>query len=182
LQPFNQLALSWSGGGSMVTLTSYEGLTHPMFRGDNMAAAFYLAELLTRLLGERESVPRLFAATVWALERLSVEDWSPEVVLRSFEKLLLEELGYGVDFRCDADTGAALQEDLRYALVLERGFVAAAGEDDTCAGLDLLAIADDDYRLLSTRRAAKRIFRRLLAAQLGPKPLTSRLLLQRGTH
>ena len=179
LQPFNQLALAWSGRGSMVTLTSSEGVSHPWLQGEPMAAAFYVVELIMRLLAENESAPRLFAATVWAIDSLSAGDPTTEVVLRSFEKLLLEELGYAVDFGSDADLGTVLDPQVSYALVLERGFVAAANEQDVFAGSDLLAIGNDDYSLVSTRRAAKRIFRRLLDAQLGPKPLTSRLLLLR---
>ena len=182
LQPFNQVTVSWSGRGSLATLTACEALSHPWLKGDQMAAAFYVVELVMRLLAENESSPRVFAATVWALESLAAGDPSTEIVLRSFEKLLLEELGYGVDFRTEAETGSALESDQWYTLVLEQGFVAAASERDAYRGSDLLAIAGDDYRLATSRRAAKQIFRRLLSAHLGTKPLASRRLLLRGTR
>jgi DNA repair protein RecO (recombination protein O) len=182
LQPFNQVSINWSGRSSLVTLTAYEGITHPWFKGDQMAAAFYVVELVTRLLGENEAVPRVFAATAWVLESLELGDPSVAVVLRSFEKLFLEELGYGVDFSCDADSGAAVNADSRYALVMERGFVAATESAETFLGADLLAIAQDDYRQASALRAAKLIFRRMLAVQLGSKPLASRGLLLRRDH
>ena len=182
LQPFNQLAIGWSGRGSLVTLTACESVSHPWLQGNSTAAAFYVVELIMRLLAEGESAPRLYVATVWAIDCLAVGDPSLETVLRSFEKLLLEELGYAVDFAADADTGAELDPQASYVLVFERGFVAAPAEQAAYRGADLLAIGRDDYTQPSTRQAAKRIFRRLLDAQLGSKPLTSRRLLLHGSR
>ena len=90
LQPFAEGRLGWTGRTSLGTLTTFEVSEQHWFQGNRLASAFYLAELLTRLLGERESHPRVFAALHWALASLADE---PARVLRSFEKLLLEELG-----------------------------------------------------------------------------------------
>lgn len=182
LQPFNQITMNWSGRGSLVNLTAFEGASQPWLKGDSMAGAFYVVELVTRLLVERESAPRVFAATVWALDSLALGSPTIEVVLRSFEKLLLEELGYGVDFRRDAQSGERLDANGHYALVEERGFVPTQAGEQGYAGADLLCIADENYASGSARRAAKRIFRRLLNAHLGPRPLMSRRLLLRGTR
>lgn len=181
LQPFNTMNLSWMGRGSMVTLTGYEALTHPWLKGDAMAAAFYIVELITRLTGEHDSLPRLYGAASWAIDSLSVGRPNIHPVLRSFEKRLLHELGYGLDFAHDASTGAVLVADDNYLLDLEFGFVAIGDRDesDVYAGRVLLDIAAEDFDLSATRRAAKEIFRRALSAHLGPKPLTSRRLLFR---
>ncbi|MDH3643019.1 MAG: DNA repair protein RecO [Gammaproteobacteria bacterium] len=186
LQPFNTLSLSWTGRGAMVTLTGYESRTHPLLKGDAMAAAFYVVELVTRLVGEHESLPRIYAALEWSIESLSGGRPPMETVLRSFEKLLMAELGYGLDFAHDASTGLPVRADDGYRLDLERGFVSGPGSDagapesETYSGQVLLDIAADRYESVATRRAAKRIFRLALTAHLGPKPLTSRRLLFRG--
>ena len=182
LQPFNTMSLSWTGRGAMVTLTGYEALTHPWLKGDAMAAAFYVAELLTRLAGEHDSLPRLYAGTSWAVDCLSEGRPAMDVVLRSFEKLLMQELGYGLDFAHDAATGADVTPQHSYGVDFERGFVADVSGigGERYAGRILLDIAAEDFQSLVTRRAAKKIFRAALARHLGPKPLTSRRLLLRG--
>lgn len=175
-QPFSNLLVSWSGRGSLVTLTAVETETVRQLHGAQIAAAFYVAELLMRLLAERESAPRLFAGTSWVMDSLVAAELPVDVVLRNFEKLLLDELGYGVDFGCDAESNAAVVPNAHYALVIDRGFVAAP-PNTGYPGSVLLAIADADYRDAATRRAAKQIFRLLLDAQLDNKPLQSRRLL-----
>jgi len=182
LQPFNTMNLSWTGRGAMVTLTGFEALSHPWLKGDAMAAAFYIVEIVTRLAGEHDSLPRVYAGITWAIESLSSGSPQMEVVLRSFEKLLIQELGYGLDFTRDAGTGASLSPDADYLLDLDRGFVADVNgaARDSFPGRVLLDIAAEDFRSLATRRAAKKIFRCALGPHLGPKPLTSRRLLFRG--
>ena len=89
LQPFTALRLGWSGRSSLGTLAGFEVEKQHWFQGNALASAFYLTELITRLLDEREPHSRLFAGVRWALEEM---DRGPSFVLRSFEKLLLEEL------------------------------------------------------------------------------------------
>lgn len=183
LQPFNTMNLSWMGRGSMVTLTGYEALAHPWLKGDAMAAAFYVIELITRLTGEHDSLPRLYAAASWAIDSLSAGSPHMHVVLRNFEKRLLQELGYGLDFAHDASTGAVLVAHDNYLLDLESGFVAVGDRNgrgnEAYTGAVLLDIGAEDFASAATRRAAKEIFRRALTSHLGPKPLTSRRLLFR---
>jgi len=170
IQPFCRVLLGWSGRSGLVTLTGYELQKQYWFQGNQLACAFYLAELTTRLLDEREAHPRLFAGLEWALQRIHE---SPALVLRSFEKLLLEELGYGLDFQRDLN-GLPLQAEGRYRLLVDRGFVAA---EDGHEGRVLLQIGQGNFVDPEVRRAARTLFREALAAHLGPKPLQSRRLL-----
>jgi DNA repair protein RecO (recombination protein O) len=173
LQTLNCLRVNWSGRSSLLTLGHYELEMQPMLAGDALASGFYLAELTTRLLSERESHPRLFAGLYWALQHLN-EDLEP--VLRSFEKLLLDDLGYGFDFTCDARTREPVIADARYLFDPALGFVLSESGRGF-AGSSILAIAAGDYRASRERRLAKRIFRQALAQHLGPRPLLSRKLL-----
>ena len=170
LQPFTVLRLGWTGRSNLVTLGGFEVEKQFWFQGNKLASAFYLAELTTRLLGEREAHPRLYVGLQWALNSL---DSSPSRILRSFEKLLLEELGYGLDFKRDVD-GESLMEGTAYRLVHDRGFIKdAAGID----GSLLQAIGNESFDSPDVRNAAKRVLGEALATHLGPRPLLSRRLL-----
>ncbi len=170
IQPFCRAQIGWTGRTSLATLTSYELEKQHWFQGNRLASAFYLAELITRLVGEREAHPRLYAGLDWALERLGA---SPALVLRSFEKLLLEELGYGIDFRFDA-RGRPLEAETTYRLIPDRGF---EPWESGHAGEVLLDIGRENFTDPAVRQVARDLFREALAAHLGPKPLMSRRLL-----
>ncbi|MCZ6620271.1 MAG: DNA repair protein RecO [Gammaproteobacteria bacterium] len=176
LQALARLRTSWSGRSSLVTLTRFESASQTWLKGDAMAAGFYVAELINRLIHERESLPRLFTGACWAIDRLNDGAIELEEVLRSFEKLLLEELGYGLDFAHDAQTGAPIVASRNYRLEPEQGFVHES-EEDAYSGSTLLEIAAGNFSNLLSRRAGKRIFRTCLAPHLGHKPLVSRRLL-----
>lgn len=173
LQPLNCLRIGFGGRSSMMNLSAYEIEFQPMLVGDALASGMYIAELTTRLLGEHESHPQLFAGMYWALENLS-EDI--EGVLRQFERLLLDELGYGLDFSTDAATRMPIEPDRRYRFDPQIGFVASDSERGY-PGDSLLSIGRGEFRGLTEKRLAKRIFRQALTQHLGPKPLMSRKLL-----
>ena len=170
LQPFARARLGWTGRSSLGTLTGFDVLDQPWFQGNVLACAFYLSELVVRLLGERESHPRLYAGFEWALQNL---DRDPALVLRSFEKLLLEELGYGLDFELDVD-GQPIEDAAVYRLIVDRGF---ALTDEGFRGADLRQIGLEQFGSRGVRLTAKSLFRQALAHHLGPRPLLSRRLL-----
>ncbi len=178
LQPFNRVRVSWSGKGSLQTLTGCELTGHAWLSGTPLASGFYVIELVNRLLAEHESAPDVYTASCWALERLEAGD-PPDVVLRVFEKLLLDALGYGLDFSRDAETGEPLRADLEYVLHPESGFVAALGGARGYSGAVLADIASARFQTRDARVAAKKIFRQALAPLLGSRPLASRRLLSR---
>jgi len=173
LQPLNCLRMTWSGRSSLLTLGAFELQMQPMLHGAALASGLYLTELITRLLIERESHPRLFAGLYWALEHLN-EDVEP--VLRRFEKLLLDDLGYGLDFQQDAITREPLFADAVYRFDPSVGFV-ASDSGRGYPGSSILAIGRGDYDSPIQRQLAKRIFRQALALHLGPRPLLSRKML-----
>lgn len=178
LQPFNQVRVGFTGRGGLLTLTASELTRHAWLAGDALACAFYVAEVVSRVLTEHDSHPRLFAATCVTLECLQQGDPPPDVALRRFERLLLEELGYGLDFRQDADSGDPIEPDRDYLLYADSGFVAtAAGRG--YRGSVLAEIDADRYESRAARVAARRIFGLALKPLLGHRPLASRRLLTR---
>lgn len=179
LQPFNRVQVSWTGRGSMYTLTGCDLVQHAWLSGNSLAAGFYVLELLSRLLPEHETMPSVYAAACWSLDHLEAGQLPTDVILREFEKLLLEELGYGLDFSRDADSGEPVRADRQYALHLDSGFVAIDGAGRGYPGAVLLDIAAAAYASREARLAAKKIFRQALQPLLGNRPLASRRLLTR---
>ncbi len=179
LLPFYEGSVSWRGRGSLMTLTRYDVAEGRWLTGDAVASAYYVAELLMRLTREWEPHGRLFAGVRWVLQRIGEEEAGIDIAssLRQFEKLLLDELGYGYDFTRDAASGAAIDASAWYRLEVENGFVRAT-DNEGFRGRTLIDITQADYTDPETRKAARRLFRAALAAHLGPAPLVSRRLLQ----
>ena len=175
--PFYEQIVSWRGRGSLVSLGPWEVVERRWLTGNALASAYYLAELIMRLTKEWASHQRLFAAMQWALRQLA--EPSPEAqlatTLRRFEQLLLEDLGYGLDFTQDAASGKAIEDAAWYRLEPDRGFLAAEPHQGY-RGRTLLDIQRACYADAETQREAKRIFRQALAQRLGPAPLLSRQL------
>ncbi|MEQ8857828.1 MAG: DNA repair protein RecO [Pseudomonadales bacterium] len=176
LQPFNRVRVSWSGRGSLQTMTGCELTEHAWLSGTALASGFYVIELINRLLAEHEGVPAVYGGACWTLQRLQTGD-PPDVVLRVFEKLLLDALGYGLDFSRDAETGEPLRADADYVLHPEVGFVLAVGSARGYSGAVLADIDAARFQSRVARVAAKKIFRQALAPLLGSRPLASRRLL-----
>lgn len=175
--PFYEQIVSWRGRGSLVSLGPWEVVERRWLTGNALASAYYLAELIMRLTKEWAPHQRLFDAMQWALRQLA--EPSPEAqlaaTLRRFEQLLLEDLGYGLDFTQDAASGKAIEDAAWYRLEPDRGFLAAEPHQGY-RGRTLLDIQRTCYADAETQREAKRIFRQALAQRLGPAPLLSRQL------
>jgi DNA repair protein RecO (recombination protein O) len=178
LQPFNQVRVSFSGRGSLYTLTASELIRHAWLSGQALACGFYVIEVISRVLGEHDSHPRLFAAACWAVDSLQQGERFPDVTLRRFERLLLEDLGYGLDFGHEAGSGVPISAGSDYLLHPDVGFVACA-TGRGYPGAVLRDIAADRYETRQARVAARRIFAQALKPLLGPRPLASRRLITR---
>jgi len=183
LQPFRPLLLSFSGRGELLTLTAAEsaGELAPLV-GRALFSAFYLNELLLRLLQRFETHPGLFHAYAEALGELAESSGAVpalEPALRRFEFRLLEELGYAVDLTREAYSDAPVCADACYALVPDTGLRAVAPEsaaaDSYFRGEELLAVARGDFSAASAQ-TAKRLVRVLLHPHLGDAPLRSRAM------
>jgi len=184
IQPFLPLHIAWRGRTDLKSITTIEEAGKVTFlQGEHLLSAFYLNELMYRLLQEGEPLVLLFGSYCEALHQLE-HGCDIEPVLRKFEKHLLDELGYGVSYSDDAHSGDKLVENALYEFVNEVGFVLFSGNEQAPGrrvfpGGHILAIGLDDYSQLQTRRAAKQIMRQSLAVHLGDKPLNSRNLFRK---
>lgn len=181
LLPFRPLAVAWSGRGELGTLTAAEpeGAALPL-AGRRLASAFYLNELLVRLLPRHDPCAGLYTRYAWALGRLASGE-AEEPVLRLFEKDLLEVLGYGPVLDREAHSGAPIVAEARYLYEVEAGPVRAErvnGDAVAVAGRTLMALAANRLEDPETLVEAKRLMRFLLRPHLGARPLGSRALLR----
>ena len=190
LQPFVPLLLSWQGGGEVQTLTGAEPgekNTSPP-AGQKLLTAFYLNELLMRLLAKGDPHPPLYEAYAQTLYSLSESSVNEEAHLRMFECFLLQELGYGLVLDHDVNSGEVLQAEQVYCYQPEYGPVkmkpAECEHGLPVQGATLLALQQGDLQLHQTEadrsihilREAKQLLRMSLARHLGNRPLKSREL------
>ncbi|OZI24826.1 DNA repair protein RecO [Bordetella genomosp. 7] len=119
LSAFQPLTLSWSGAGEVKTLTRAEVAGLRPLAGTALMSAWYMNELLLRLLPREDAHPTLFDAYDTALHQLASGSRAAGA-LRRFEWTLLRETGYGIDeaepdFN-DPAIEPALRRDLRERL------------------------------------------------------------------
>jgi DNA repair protein RecO (recombination protein O) len=175
LQPFIPLLVSWVGKTELVTLTAAESQGAPiMLQGTCLFSAFYLNELLVRLLHKHDpcaSIYALYHNTLIALQ----SDTLQQKKLRLFEKNLLEQLGYALHLNQE------INAEKYYRYIPEQGF--KVHEDTQLSskvflGKNLLAFQAETFHDLDVLRDAKRLMRLALLPLLGPKPLHTRKLFQ----
>ena len=178
VQPFSFGTVSWVGRSELVTIQKFESHHFIALKGEALYAGFYVLELLTRVLRERQQEPQLFQAAMQVLEALEEGD-ALQPALRLFELELLDQLGYGIDFSA---AGEPLNASALYRFEPQVGFRRVSGGDGSVrvvSGQSLLAIASRDFSDSATLDAAKGLMRAAIEPLLGDKPLTSRKMFQR---
>lgn len=178
LRPFQALLVSWSGRGELATVTGAEPQGAPfLVSGEKLASGFYLNELLLRLLARWDPHPPLFDVYVDTLARLRDTAENAEAVLRTFERALLRELGYGLTLEREAGDGPPVRPERLYYYRLEVGPEReSAGASDAVPvhGETLLALAAGRLEDKRSLKEAKRLTRAALSRYLGGRPLASR--------
>jgi len=187
LQVFQPLLVSWTGRGELHTLTQVEAadFVKPL-AGSSYASAYYLTELIYRLLKPadvHEELFTLYARALSALRMAGENSQAAEVYLRLFEKQLLQELGYGLVLEHDVSTGEPLDPDSHYHYISEHGPVACSSESivngPKIRGRSLIALANEELNDKECLRDCKRLMRSVLQGYIGDKPLQSRMLYTR---
>lgn len=115
LAAFQPLRVSWSGSGEVKTLTRAELTGIRPLTGKSLMSAWYMNELLLRLLPREDPHPRLYEAYDAALQALG-EGSSAASALRCFEWTLLEETGYGLEGARPQFDDPALERQMRGVL------------------------------------------------------------------
>lgn len=181
LMGFQPLSLSWFGKHELRTLHSAEWQGgQPQLQGTALLCGFYLNELLLNLMARDDPHESLFDYYQQTLQRLAQEQ-DHAFTLRSFEKHMLQELGYALSLETEAGSGRPVVPERSYRYILERGAIAETADSSQgmpVAGKTLLDMAADDYRDALTARQSKQLMRMLLDHHLAGKPLHTRELMR----
>lgn len=181
MQPFVPLWVAWHGKGELVTLGTVESNGQPFnLTGDCLLTAFYLNELLMRLLPKHDPHSELYDIYYETLEKLQGNNFEQKT-LRIFEKKLLEQIGYGLQLQYDMSEGSPIVAEQSYFFCTELGFKRYSQDEDIPAALifageSILAFAHEDFLQPESLQDAKRLMRLALSPILGLQPLQSRKL------
>lgn len=204
LQPFQKLSISLAGKNELLILKSVELIADTNsdlssksrspdwnLSGKSLYCAYYLNELLLRLLPSHTDCSEIFALydqILRVLSHNSAQDSSDqhstlhasiqyEMPLRMFELKLLEYLGYGLNLSHDIETSLAIDNKKQYYYIIDSG----PAENLICdtkylavSGKTLNDLANGQLSDQQTLQESKQLLKWVLAEHLGHKPLKSR--------
>ncbi len=179
LMAFQPLELGWSGKGEVLTLMKAEWVGgQPLLAGDALLCGFYLNELLINLLPREDAHVPLFAGYGAMLQDLAKDPSGKvqEADLRRFEKVLLQELGYGLTLTHDS-AGCDIDPAADYTYRMEEGPVRLTYREEASLavrGKSLLDLAADDFSDARSRQEAKQLMRVLMNYYLSGRELETR--------
>lgn len=191
VEPFMPLSIAFSQKGEMGTVRDIEALgDRVMFNGDALMCGLYANELLLSLIDRQEAVPELFADYEALIAGLTHAD-TRMTVLRRFEWQLLTALGVAPSLIHEAQTGEMIEENKRYGLEPETGFVEVRVErgqsidGQAIAWLARLMQSSPDADSIApepidpgTLKQARQITRALIDHQLGGRALKTREMMR----
>lgn len=180
LQAFQPLLLSWAGATELKTLLAVEwrgGV--PLPAGRALLSAFYLNELLLKMLAREDPHPALWDAYEAALRALAGDPTAAAqaTILRRFEVRLLAELGYAMTLTHEPE-GKPIDASSRYHYAFDRGpqpYIAEPGmRYPVVRGATLLALAGQREADSETAAEARRLMRDVLDHHLESRRIESR--------
>ena len=187
LMSFQPLILSWFGKNELRTLhrAEWQG-GQPYLQGKALLCGLYINELLLNMMVRDDPHEQLFDYYRHTLQRL-VHEVDHAATLRSFEKYLLQEMGYALQLAQEADSGEPINPSACYRYVLERGAVPVMSNNSDrrnesegllMLGKSLQDMAADDYRDEVSAQQSKQLMRMLLEHYLAGKKLHTRELIK----
>lgn len=183
---YQPISLQASGKSELKNFTKLEIINQPVFFfGDAFFSGFYLNEILLRLCPLEVEMPETFLQYATTLQQLQQLSSHPQPnsflrqILRQFEHVLLQELGYAIDFEVDANQqpiGATQQ----YQFLLNEGFMPTAqASRSSLNGAQILSMRDHekgrDFNQEQLQLLSK-LYRQMISSLLGDRPLKSRQL------
>jgi DNA repair protein RecO (recombination protein O) len=178
---YQKYNMSWVAKSELGTLTDIELLSlSNSLKPEVIMTGFYMNELMLRLLHKHESHAELFDSYDITINRL-LNDVSEQIVLRYYEKTLLQSLGYGVILDHEVKTGEALIPEKDYYYKFDFGPSLTTGNAESginVSGKTLLELDTETLSDIKNINEAKILLRSILNQHLGEKPLASRELYQ----
>ncbi|MBT4929018.1 MAG: DNA repair protein RecO [Cellvibrionales bacterium] len=180
LFPYSEHHFQWQGRGELKTLTQADPIQAPVFlKQESLFVGLYINELLYKLLHQNDPHQSLYEFYRQLMTQQSTSEIQ-QPVLRRFEMLLLEELGYGLVLDAEAETGQAVSAESLYYYIPDQGLKLI--QDQTAdnlhafSGADIMALCQGQLEQQSVLRAAKKLTRQVIDFYLDGKELNSREL------
>lgn len=183
---YQPIRLQATGKSELKNFTKLEILNQPVFfHGDAFFAGFYLNEILLRLCPLEEMMPQTFEQyqlILVLLQQLASHKQASlflRQILRQFEHVLLVELGYAIDFSTDASQ-RDIQVNQHYQFQLNDGFLPVSqASRSTLDGMLIASMQSyedgQDFSHEQLQLLGK-LYRQMISALLGDRPLKSRQL------
>ena len=183
---YQPIRLPATGKSELKNFTKLEILNQPVFfHGDAFFAGFYLNEIVLRLCPLEEAMPQTFEQyqlTLLQLQQLASHKQASlflRQILRQFEHVLLQELGYAIDFSVDASQ-QDIQVNQHYQFQLNDGFLPVSrASRSTLEGALITSMQSyedgQDFSHEQLQLLGK-LYRQMISSLLGDRPLKSRQL------
>ena len=183
LEAFQPLLIGWSGRGELPVLSAAELVSDTVsLEGEALYCAFYLNELLLRLLHRHDPHQALYDAYGKALHALA-NSQQIEDTLRVFEKRLLQELGYGLVLESEMVNNSPIDPEATYEYVVNRGPMRVIDDEQgrnteaiVIQGSSLIALAQETFSDPLALQQSKTLMRAALRHYLAGKPINTRKL------
>ena len=178
LQPFQNIMVSLTGKQELLILKTIEATqTHWKLSGKALYCAYYINELLLRLLPSETECVELFLLYNKTLCLLAENSIQFEAPLRIFELKLLEFLGYGLNLDYSIDSERPIDADKTYYYRIGSGASEKkvfAPDSLPISGKTLVDLGQLKLTDVKTLQQSKQLLKWALAEHLGDKPLKSR--------
>lgn len=180
LEPFRLYTLSWFGKSELKTLRQADEVNQYalLAQSEKLYCGFYMNELLSQVNRMGEAEPALFdhyEKTLCLISQCQKSDM--QVILRSFELVLLREMGYGLSLDFERDGLTAIEPALSYGFEPEQGFYQSTGESGFLArGDSIIALRQGRFENKRQEREARSLMRFIISYYLPNTSIQSRKL------
>ena len=175
---YQKYNVSWYSKSELGTLTGIDiATTENQFIAEKAIIGFYVNEIILKLLHKDEPHPELFDMYELTLNKLFANE-NEKIILRYFEKRLLESLGYGVLLDCDIKTGSSIMPSNQYYYKIDSGpssEVLSSNESIKISGKTLLDLNNETLSDSVNINEAKKLLGTILRRYID-QPLESRKL------
>lgn len=179
--PFAILLITYSGRNDLKKLFESEVDYRPQEVSNfTYSCLIYVNELIMSFLQKEDPYLNLFESYVFLCRHMAKlnKQSEIEILLRRFELTLLQEIGYGIDLKHEANSENRLKSDLFYKFDPSVGFFHKKGlghETNTYfQGKNIIKFSEGCFDELEVRKTAKLITRHALDYHLNGKEIKSR--------
>jgi len=180
LRPFVLLNISWFSRSNLGTLMDAEIQEKPIsLVGDALLSAYYINELLIKLLYKDDPQDEIFCLYTKTIEELSmIEDIAP--LLRHFEMELLRLIGYGLNLDEVKKTELPINPLLFYEYKPEIGLIEVRKKRGGMifSGAQIEGIRRKDFDCKEILKCANQLLRNIIAHHLGNRQLNTRKVIE----